>query len=201
MSRGAFSLLEVLIVSALLLAIAGIAVMTRVSGQKQSVAIEFRAAALQSAQLVLTRLQRDVSSLVPGPLGAAGVSPPAPASAVSFTRVSDASGPKGLPLDARDELMTEQVLWRFDPGTHQLMRNGEAIRGVTLHQAEFTYFPARPGDTSPPFGDTLSVRLVFVPPEALGHVGANTPKAEFTTAFHAPQGTLDHVHEDWAGDR
>lgn len=200
MSRRGFSLLEVLIVAGVLLLIAGIAVTMRVSGQKQSVAIEFRAAALQSAQLVLTRLQRDVSSLVPGPLTATAAAP-APASAVAFTRVSDSSGPKGLPLDARDELMTEQVAWRFDPKTHQLSRNGEVIRGVTMHQVEFTYFPARPGDASPPYGDTLLVRLVFVPPEALANVGPGTQRAEFTTSFHAPQGTLDHVHEDWAGDR
>lgn len=198
--RRAFSLIELLLVAALLLVMAWMGVMYTLSGQKQSVAIEFRAAALQAAQLVLTRLERDVASLVPGPLAAQPV-PPAPGSSVELTRVSEESGRDGLPLDRDGRLMTERVAWRFDAASGQLSRNGETIRGVRMHLVEFTYVPTRPGDPAPPYGDTLVVRLVFVPPEAIGRVTADTPRAEFVTAFHATTGTLEHIHPEWVGDR
>jgi type II secretory pathway pseudopilin PulG len=193
-SRRAFSFIEVIVVAGLLVVLVGGFVLYRVSGQKQSMAIEFRAAALQSAQLAITRLQRDVASLVPTPLAAQN------APAIELTRVSDASSARGLPLDANDALLTEQIRWAFDPKTHMLSRNGEPLRGVLMETVDFTYFPARPGETTPPFGDTLMVRMVCVPVEALGRVTADTPKVEFTTAFHATQGTLERVHEDWSGD-
>jgi prepilin-type N-terminal cleavage/methylation domain-containing protein len=199
MTRSGFSLLEMLIVFALVLVMAGAALLLRVSGQQQSVAIEFRAAALQSAQLVLTRLERDVSSLVPGPLDAAAG--PMSGPSVSLTRVRDASDAQGLPLDRDRRLLTERVTWAFDAGTGTLARNGEPLRAVRMHAVQFTYFPTRPGDTAPPYGDTLAVRMVFVPPETIGRVGPDTPRVEFVTAFHAPQGTLDHVHPEWVGDR
>lgn len=199
MRRG-FSLIELLLVAALLLVMAWMGVMYQLSGQKQSVAIEFRAAALQAAQLVLTKLERDVTSLLPGPL-AAQAAPPAPGSSVELTRVSDASNRDGLPLDRDGRLLTERVVWRFDAATGLLARNGEPVRGVRMHLVEFTYFPTRPGDPAPPYGDTLAVRMVFVPPEAIGRVTKDTPRAEFVTAFHATSGTLDHVHTDWVGDR
>lgn len=199
MRRG-FSMLEILIVSALLLMAAASAAMVTLSGQKQSVAIEFQAAALTSAQMVFARLQRDLASQVPGPLSALTAAP-APAREVTLTRVSDESDARGVPLDDQDHLKTERVTWKFDPATHLVSRNGEAIKGAPMESVEFTYFPCRPGDIAPPYGDTLIVKLVVVPADAVGKSTPDTPRAFFTASFHSAQGTINHLHENWVGDR
>lgn len=198
--RGAFSLLEALIVAALMLTMAAGAAFYQISGQRQSVALEFQASSLTSAQIVLARLQRDLVGMVPGPLSAAQAAP-APRNEVQLTRATDQSPMWGLPLDDKDHLVTETVVWKFDPKTHLLARNGDPIKAAPMEAVEFTYFPCRPGDPAPPFGDTLVVKLVVVPVEALGKVEAQTPKAVFTAAFHSSQGTINHLHENWAGDR
>lgn len=200
MTRRAFTLVEVLVVAGVLLVIVASAVLYRVSAQKQSLALEFRAASLQSAQLVITRLQRDLASLQPGPLSGAPIQP-APAPAVELTRTSERSDSRGLPLDDKDRVLTERVSWRFDRASHQLFRNGEALRAVLMESVEFTYFPCRPGDEEPPYGDTLVVRMVCVPTEALGRATPEKQRAVFSATFHSPQGTVNHMHEDWAGDR
>lgn len=199
MRRG-FSMLEILIVASLLLITAGSAAMYTLSGQKQGLGIEFQAAALTSAQMVFARLQRDLASQVPGPLSAL-TAVPAPAREVTLARVSDQSDARGLPLDDQDRLLTERVTWKFDPATHLVSRNGEPIRGAPMESVEFTYFPCRPGDIAPPYGDTLIVKLVVVPVEALGKTTPETPRAVFQASFHSAQGTINHLHEDWAGDR
>ncbi|MBI4862958.1 MAG: hypothetical protein HY815_22250 [Candidatus Riflebacteria bacterium] len=198
--RPAFSLVEVLVVAGVLLAVVAGGVLYQVSGQRQSLALDFRAASLQSAQLVIARLQRDVAGMVPGPLVRTFAEPTA-CREVTLTRTSDRSDPRGLPLDAREALLTETVRWRFDPASHLLSRNGEPVRAVRMESVEFTYFPCRPGDTTPPYGDTLVVRMVAVPPEALGRVSPRTPRAVYTARFHSPQGTINHLHEDWVGER
>ena len=198
--RDGFTLLEVLIVAGLLLMLAGGAVMYQTSGQKQSLALEFQASSLQSAQLILARLQRDLVCMVPGPLSTARAQP-TPCHEVLLTRVSESSDSRGLPLDEKDRLLTDTVVWKFDPATHLISRNGEAIKAAPMETVDFTYFPCRPRDVAPPYGDTLVVRLVAVPSEALGRSTADTPRAVFNASFHSSQGTINHLHEDWAGDR
>jgi len=185
---------------ALLVGIAMGTVLYLVSGQRQSVALDFQAAALQSAQLVVSRLQQDVSNLVPGEL-AGTFATPTPSPTIHLLRVSDAVRSDGLPLDSQDLLLVEPVSWAFDPGSHLLYRNGDPLRSAPLESVEFTFFPCRPDDPTPPYGDTLVVRLVAVPVEALGKVTSSTPRSSFTVAFHSTQGTVNHLHEDWVGDR
>jgi type II secretory pathway pseudopilin PulG len=197
--RNAYSLLEILVVLALLLSMVGAFVLYYVSGQKQSLSLGFQAAALQTAQIVVATLQQDLASFVPGPL-AGTYAAPTPAFSVRLTRVSDSSNSLGLPLDPHDELQTEAVNWVFDPQTHELTRNGETVHSGPLESAIFTFFPSRPGDPTPPFGDTLILQMEVVPTEALGHVTSATPKAAFTVEFHSPQGTVNHLHEEWVGD-
>ncbi|MBI4864654.1 MAG: hypothetical protein HY815_31020 [Candidatus Riflebacteria bacterium] len=196
----AFTLVEVLMVAGLVSGIVLGAVFYHVTGQRQSTALDFQAAALQSAQLVVGHLQQDLSNLQPGVLSGTYAAP-TPSQGVDLTRVVERSGARGLPLDAQDAPLVESVAWRFDPATHLLYRNGEPIRGAPLESVEFTFFPCRPDDPTPPYGDTLVVRLVAVPLEALGRATAQTPRAVFTAAFHSSQGTVNHLHEDWVGDR
>lgn len=199
MSRGGFSVLEILIVASLLAALVGGAALYQVSGNRQAVALDFRASSLQSAQLLIVHLQRDLASQVPGPLDPAGA--PTHQSELAIVRASDTNGKRGLPLDANDQLLTETVTWKFDPATHYVSRNGEPIKAAPFESVEFTQFPLRPGDPSPPYGDTIIVKMVVVPPDALGKVGPATPKAVFTASFSSSQGTINHLHEDWVGDR
>lgn len=193
-------MLEILIVAALLLISAASAAMYTLAGQKQSVAIEFQASALTSAQMIFARLQRDLASQIPGPLSAL-TAVPTPAREVTLTRVTDDSDARGLPLDDQDRLKTERVTWKFDPATHLVSRNGEPIKGAPMHSVEFTYFPCRPGDIAPPYGDTLIVKLVVVPADAVGRATNDTPRAVFTASFHSAQGTINHLHENWVADR
>lgn len=195
----AFSLVEVLMVVGVLAGLAAGAVLYIVSGQGQSLALDFQASALQSTQLLAGHLQRDVSNLMPRPL-LDTFATPVPSNTVSLLRLAETSDPGALPLDGQGQPLVESVNWSFDPQTHLLSRNGEPIRGAPMESVEFTYFPCRPDDPTPPYGDTLIVRMVAVPLEALGRAGVGGPRVTVTAVFHSAQGTVNHLHEDWVGD-
>lgn len=195
--RPGFSLIEIVIVAGLVLGLVSGALFYRTTAQHQSLALDFQATSLQSFQLVRRALMRDIANTIPGPL-ASTFAAPVPTPAVTLRRVPEVPG---VPLDPAGDPVTEQVSWLFDPGTHLLYRQGEPLRSAPLESVEFTYFPCRPEDPNPPFGDTLIVRMVAVPVEALGRVGKNTPRAEYTFECHLAQGTTNHLHEEWVGDR
>jgi type II secretory pathway pseudopilin PulG len=195
----AFSLVEIMVVLGLVLGLVGSVVAYRLSGQRQSLALDFQATALQSIQLVLAALERDLSRLDPGPL-AGTFSAPTPTRAMLLRCVPSMRDEPGLPLDGL-EPRVQTVRWLFDPATHLVHRQGEPLRSAPLESVEFTYFPSRPGDPTPPYGDTLVVRLVAVPLEALGAANPRTPRVAFTATFHLMNGTINHLHEDWIGDR
>lgn len=198
MRRPAFSLIEIVVVLGLVIGLVGGVVTYRLSGQRQSQALDFQASALQSIQLVLAALERDLARLDPGPL-AGTFSAPTPTRAMVLRCVPSLRDEPGLPLDGLVPRV-ETVQWQFDPATHLVYRQGEPLRSAPLESVEFTYFPSRPGDPTPPHGDTLVVRLTAVPLEALGAPGPHTPRLSFTATFHLMNGTINHLHEDWIGD-
>jgi hypothetical protein len=195
---GGFSVIEILLAAALLSGILLGAGVYLVSGHRQSVTLDFRAAALQDAQRVIGRIQEDFSNLVPGRLDTTFAAT-SPSPGIELMKISSASGEWGLPLDAGGQLLVESISWRFDPETHQILRNEVPIEGAHFESVSFTFFPSRPEDPLPPHGDTLLVHLSVVPVESLGHVTERTLRTELDVALLSIHATVNHLHEDWVG--
>jgi len=203
-SRGrgvsAFTLTELLVVVGVISTVMICLVLYQVSGHRQSLSLDFQAAAIQSYEILVARLQEDFECLMPGPLSQT-FSEPVPAQAVALRVVSSSMGANDVPIDSNQAVITDRVVYSFDPKSHWVFRNNQPLRAGPFESVQFTFFPSRPGDPTPPYGDTLILKVTIVPSEALNSGGVVTQRAAFEVMFHSPQGTANHVWEVWAGDR
>lgn len=187
-----FTLVEGLVVVALL-ALAWILFWQLLAhGRKREAKVDFRAGAAQAAAIARARLAADFAEILPA---AASAPESARGQAVSFDVVSSsASGEGGLPLDAKLTPKLESVTYRFDPASHRLLRNGALIQAGPFRDVRFSF------SSGPDRAYTLLMDLEMVPE---GQLDLPTPEqlARFRFAFHSPQGTLEIAHRNWAGDR
>jgi len=198
-NRG-FTLIETIVVVGLLTTLLLGYSYYRDASQTQSLALDFQAASLQSAQMLVTHLMRDFDNIVPSPLEVT-FTEPTPRTGVAFHRITEGAGILGQPLDSEYVPITEKIEYVFDEKDHRVYRNGQPIRSALFESVDFTFFPVRPQDpANPPYGDTLIVRMVVVPVEAIEKPKEDTPRSEFIIQFHSPQGTSNHVFEHWIGD-
>lgn len=190
MTRG-FTLIEGLMVAAVLAVASSVLWQLFSSGMKREQKIDFRTRALQTAALARTRIAADFNQILPS----ASVSPErATGQAVTFDRaVEGMSGEGGLPIDAKLQPKFEKITYRFDPASHRLLRNGQPVAVGLLKDLAFTFESGRER------GYTLVVELVLAPEE---EVSSPRPSqvAKFAFSFHSPQGTLKLAHRTWVGD-
>lgn len=190
MRRG-FTLIEGLVVAALLGLASTMFWQLFSSGMKREQKLDFRTRSLQTAALARTRISADFNQILPS----ASVSPEkASGQAVSFDRVVDSmTGEGGLPLDPLLQPKFEKVTYRFDPVAHHLLRNGQIVAVGLIKDLVFNF------ESGKDRGYTLSVVLTLVPEEEI-----DSPKpsqvAKFAFKFHSPQGTLELAHRTWVGD-
>jgi hypothetical protein len=195
--RSGFSVVELLVVLGLVGTVLGSFWLAAAGGYFQSTELDFRAAALQSAQLLVARIDADLQSFAPGALGDT-FAEPMPRPGIRFDRVTDRPG---LPLDERGSPVTERVTYRFDAATRQVVRNDEPLPHGPFENVAFTFFPARPGDPTSPHGFVLVVEIEIVPADASGRADATTARAQFRMTLRSPQGTANHAASRWVGDR
>jgi type II secretory pathway pseudopilin PulG len=191
MSRG-FTLVEGLVVAALL-AVAGTMFWQLFSsGMKREQKVDFRTRALQTAALTRTRIAMDFVSILPS---ASTAPDKATGKAVTFDRIAeDRFQESGMPLDKNLNPLTDRVTYRFDPQAHRILRNGQVINVGLVRDLDFTF------ESGKERGYTLHVDLTLCPEEEI-----NSPKpsvvAHFGFSFHSPQGTLTLAHREWVGDK
>lgn len=191
MKRG-FTLVEGLVVAALL-AVAGTMFWQLFSsGMKREQKVDFRTRALQTAALARARIATDFVSILPS----ASTAPThATGKAVTFDRIpEDRVQEAGLPLDANLHPIFDRVTYRFDPATHRLIRNGTAVAVGAIRDCDFTF------ESGKELGYTLRVALTLVPEEEVASAKPSV-QARFVFSFHSPQGTLALAHKEWVGDK
>lgn len=190
--RSAFTLVEGMVVAALL-AVAGTMFWQLFSsGMKREQKVDFRTRALQTAALARARIASDIVSILPS----ASMSPSkATGKAVTFDRTpEDRTQEAGLPLDKDLKPIYDRITYRFDPATHRLMRNGTAISVGMLRDLDFTF------ESGKELGYTLTVVMTLCPEEEITSAKPSV-EARFAFSFHSPQGTLALAHKEWVGDK
>ena len=194
--RTGFTLLEIVVVAGVLLCLLGVFFLAYVSGQNQSLALDFQTSSLQAVDLLVSRILADFDNLLPGPI-AVTYAEPTPQPGISLSKVSDGRGAFGLPLKPGLDPLEEHVSYRFHPADHRVHRNEESLPFGPFETVQFTFYPARQGDPTPPFGDTLVVEIVCVPLECVGRTNSATPRAEFRIQLRSPQATVNHLCGFW----
>lgn len=191
-ARRGFTLVEGLVVAALL-AVAGTMFWQLFSsGMKREQKVDFRTRALQTAALARARIAQDFVSILPS----ASMAPAKDkGKAVTFDRIAeDRVQEAGLPLDKDLKPLYDRVTYRFDQQAHRLMRNGAVVAVGMIRDLDFTF------ESGKELGYTLSVVLTLCPEEEI-----NNPKpsveGKFAFSFHSPQGTLALAHREWVGDK
>ena len=191
MSRG-WTLLEMLVVLGIVAVALALGLSFFYSGQKQSGQLDFRLRAVQSGMLLRSRLADDLAAHIPGPQGSA----PIPrAAGLTLLRVPEekGSGEDGMPLTGDFQPETSAVTWRFDPATHQVLRNGRPLQLGRFRDVWFSWFPYREGE-----GETVQVHAIAVPDEALASPDRPSPtEVRLDFSFHCPQTTLVRVYDEW----
>jgi type II secretory pathway pseudopilin PulG len=192
MRRG-FTLVEAVVAAGLFFSIlAGAFFFTRANAQRESVSLDVRAAALRSAQIVFTMMKADVDNFVPGPL-ASTYAEPVPRTGVVFERILDSA----LPLSATRAPLTRTVSYRYDPTDRLIYRDDRALPAGPFAGVRFTFYPARPRDPTPPYGDVLHVEIDIRATTSTASAGSNEPLMTFWADLHSTQGTTAHVNPDW----
>lgn len=190
--KGAFTLVEGMVVAALL-AVAGTMFWQLFSsGMKREQKVDFRTRALQTAALARARIASDIVSILPS----ASMAPAkATGKAVTFDRTpEDRVQEAGLPLDRDLKPIYDRITYRFDPATHRLMRNGSAVAVGMLRDLDFTF------ESGKELGYTLTVVMTLCPEEEITSAKPSI-EAKFAFSFHSPQGTLALAHKEWVGDK
>lgn len=198
--RSAVSMVEaVVVVAVLALIVIATAGLAR-SGHRHSSSLDFWAGAHQTAQVLEARVRADFESFVPGtsPSGrlCAGTRPE-----VTFDVVSAQVRPDGLPLDSDGGLLTETVTYRFDSTTRQVTRNGKPVLCGSFEQVGFTWLPEPDGGRARACEGTLAVDVQIVPPGSSGRVRDDTPVSRFRFLIRPPQAMGGPLTALWASDR
>jgi type II secretory pathway pseudopilin PulG len=191
--RAGITLVEI-VVAALVLSMAFAASFTIFfHGVKREAKLDFHMRALQTAALARTRLADDFSQILPV---ASNTPASAQGQAVAFDRIEEGpgTGPGGLPITDLFVARPQSVTYRFDPNSHQLLRNGHPVAVGLFHNVLFVF------SATQDLGYTLEVHLELAPEEELLLPGKPSQLARFRFAFHSPQGTLSLAHREWAGD-
>lgn len=191
MRRG-FTLVEGLVVAALLSVAGTMFWQLFSSGMKREQKVDFRTRALQTAALTRTRIASDFVSILPS----ASMAPAtATGKAVTFDRVAETRVQEaGLPLDKDLKPLYDRITYRFDQQAHRIMRNNQVVSVGLIRDMEFTF------ESGKERGYTLTVVLTLCPEE---EITAPKPSVEarFAFSFHSPQGTLALAHKEWVGDK
>lgn len=194
--RKAFTLAEILVV----LAVVGLAMTLLLSffgtGRRRSHDLDFQVSALQTTHLLRALMAQDLSAHVPGPEGGEAVPK---ALSLVFMRVPQDAGPgeDGLNIDEAGKIQLERVEWRFDPKSHELLRNGQPAKVGRFKELFFSWYPYRRGSEA---GETMQVHCVLVPEEALHNPDRPYPKPlHMSFSFHCPQTTTRRVYDEWIG--
>lgn len=190
--RGArgYSLVEVMVAIGLLSLVLLAFALTRSSGERQALDLDFRATALRTAQHLFSIVKEDFDNLRPDPAGP-GLAVPVAQEEVSFTRFAAGE----LALDAGQLPAISAVQYRFDRARRRILRNGVALQAGPFDAVRFTLLPARQG--GPPRGDVLRVEVELVPPEYLGREGKGVPRARHACEMSAIQGVLNQAYDRW----
>ena len=191
-TRCGFTLIEGLVVAALI-AVAGTMFWQLFSsGMNREKKVDFRTRALQTAALTRTRIAMDFVSILPQ---LSGTPQTATGKAVTFDRIpEDKVQEAGLPLDKDLHPLTERVTFRFDPQAHRILRNGTVVSPGAIRDLDFTF------ESGKDRGYTLTVVLTMCPDEEINQPNPSVTQ-KFTFAFHSPQGTLSLAHKEWVGDK
>ena len=192
-SKRAWTLIELLVALMLFSAVAGFIISFFVSGQKRSRSLDFRLHALQAAYLLRARFADDLASSMPAPAGAEAINE---ASALELLRVraQRGGGLGGTSIDEDLSVITEQVAYRFDPNTHRVYRNGEAMTSERFLDVTFSYFPYTDEDR----GEVVELHATIVPDEHLDDPGRREyPRHEVVSfTFHLTQSTIVHAYPE-----
>ncbi len=194
MKTKGWTILEMLIVLALVSIIMSIAMHFFFSGQRQSHNLDFRLHALQSAYLLRVRLADDIASSIPASPTTQGVDD---ASGITLRRVTTGPGKgiSGTHLDSNLRTMTEDIVYQFDPNSHRLLRNGRAVGTARFLDVSFSYIPF----AEPAQPEMLEVHAIVVPEEHLRSGDRKDfPQQELVTfTFHCPQSTTARAFSEY----
>jgi len=184
--KGAVTLVEILVVTALLSIVLIVAVSWIVSNQRRSMSLDFWAGAHQATQVLESRLRADFDSFVPS-------SSPVEdhtgelRSGITLDVVSGRSGPDGLPLGPRGRPLVDRVCYRFDRRTRRVLRNGEPVQAGPFERVGFSWVPSPGHAASCPGAGTLVVEVEVASSGGPGSSpGPTGHRARFTLRLQSP---------------
>lgn len=190
----AFTLIEILVVTAVFASTLAIVLSLFVQGRRQSKELGEQVQVLDLAHLIRARLANDLAAYLPNGQSQGWIVKNASSLAIRRAVAEDECGHCGTCLTETFLPLDETVTYRFDQQRRSVLRNGEVIGRPCVLSASFTYRPFQPGSA----GETIAVSLVLAPEELLAKGGSigEEQQTQVTYTFHCSQATLEHSYEE-----
>lgn len=192
MRRKGFTILEVLVMSAIALVIMGVAWSVFSAMTSQSKKLDTRLRALQASQLVLERLKADIKQHVSRP-GEVLFDPASPKLMLKVYR-DYVFNPASR---GQHSVVVDQVDWTFNPETHQLIRGTEPLKFAQFESITFSVKETAPGSRE--YGNSVTVDGVYVPEELLATPERITERdrIKWRATIALPHRTLAEAYGFW----
>lgn len=159
--RHGFSMLEVMVMGAIGLALISVGWFVFTGLTRQSKKLDTRLRAIQASQLTIERLKQDIKQYVHREDWSMVDSAPPRLSLPVFREYVFDPGSR-----AQRSVAVDSVTWLFNPETHYLMRNTEALKFAQFETIQFSVKSTPPGGGE--FQNAITIEGVYVPEEMLG---------------------------------
>jgi len=194
----AFTLVEVVVMSAVGLMLMAMAYELFLSSAKDSSKTSKKLQSLQSVSLLLDRMQHDIKQAfyLKGKYEPALIYTDSTANGLSFYRVNS----KSFPPDKESPLEIEKVIYQFSPVTSQMYINNKPFGIGKFKFVEFKLEDGNPRANPPVFADTVTVNIVSVSEEDSSTKLEDIDKRNTSTqvaTFSFSQQAFAKYYENW----
>ena len=187
--RHGFTILEVLIMSAIALTLIGIGWYVFSGLTRQSKKLDTRLRAIQASQLTLERIKQDIRQYVHrDDWSMVDAAPPRLSLPVFREYVFDPVA------RAQRSIAVDSVSWTFNPETHYLMRNTEVMKFAQFETVQFSLKSSAAGATE--LHNSITIDGVYVPEEMLANPAAvsDTDRIKWSATIGLPTLTQQEAY-------